>query len=206
MSTRNVVLLALASALVGAVITGLVLDRRRAREAVTLAAETNSLRRVSESLALAQAAAVARAVEAEQRAEAQRVRADSVRDRARAQGHRTAALETALDEAATVRDSMDRLVTLTEGLRTERDEWQATAEELTAGWDLERQAVARLRVALALSDSVRAADQARIAALTQSLVIARTQKRGKWLGLFPEPPRSVMLLGGIALGVYVATR
>jgi len=206
MSTRTVVLLALVSALVGAVVTGLVIDRRRAREAVRLAGEVAEFQHRADSLTLVQAAAVAQAVELQQRAEVQRARADSIQGRARALGHRTEALEAAVAGAVTMRDSVERLVTLAEGLRVERDEWRSTAEELRTGWDLERQATARLTAALVVSDSVRAAERVQRDALQRLVVEVRSAKRGKWLGLFPEPSRGLVFLAGGLVGAYVASQ
>ena len=205
MSTRAVVLLALLSALIGGLLTGWIIDRRGSRERARLVEESAVLRQTADSLARVSRERQAYADSVS--AEALRViaRSDSATARARSLTRWVAVLDSAVAQAATVRDSVERLVELAAGLRGERDEWESAATTARAAWAQEREANARLRGALAASDSARAVDRTRIEGLEKAVALTR-RSEGKWLGLIPIPSRGLVFLAGGVLGAYVASR
>lgn len=105
--------------------------------------------------------------------------ARSAQNRANQAGHRTREAESALAGAATVRDSVDRLVVLAGSLRTERDEWRTTAGQWEASAGARADALARLTGAV---DSLRRADradlEARLEAQERAVDGLRRQVRG----------------------------
>lgn len=183
MTTRAVVVIALLSALLGAGVTGWVLDRRGAVERARLVEETAALRHVADSLDGVRAAVQARADSAAAVADSQAARAEREAERARALGHRTVGLEAAVQAAATVRDSVDRLVDLAAGLREERDQSRAAASAWESAWSAEREARVRLAAVVAAADSGRAVDRERIRALEGLLARERAGSGGGFLGL-----------------------
>lgn len=183
MSTRAVVAIALLSALLGALVTGWVLDRRGARERARLVEETAVLRHRADSLDGVRAAVQARADSAAVVADSQSERATREAERARALGHRTAGLEAAVAAAATVRDSVDRLVDLAAGLREERDQSRASASAWESAWAAEREARVRLTAVVAATDSVLGAERARNRALEELLAKERAGSGDGFLGL-----------------------
>ena len=205
MTTRAVVLIALLSALIGGLLTGWIIDRRGSRERARLVEESAALRQTADSLDRVRREAEARADSSS--AEALRViaRSDSATARARSLTHRVAVLDSAVAQAATVRDSVDRLVELAAGLRAERGEWESAATTARVAWDQEREANARLRGALAASDSARAVDRVRIQGLERAAALTR-RSESRWLGLIPVPSRGLVFVAGALVGGYVMSR